>query len=143
MENYRNKLRIQIVLSALVLAFAGFACDGNGGGDGDAVESPTPEDTVPRLGGDRLDRERVNIELVDNEYRPSEITVTGGDVVTFLLDNTGENGHTFTSPELDLDVELQFGQQSRVDIPLPDDGKFDFSCRFHGDRGMTGTITVE
>lgn len=141
MDIYRTKPRPTIAIAAALVVVAGVACDDDAG-TAPASEAPKPVRTS-KLGGDALGRERITMKLVDNAFRPSDPSVAGGEVVTFLLRNTGDNRHTFTVPELDIDVELRPLQKSRVDLEIPDAGEFDFYCRIHRAEGMTGTITVE
>ncbi|HVL65385.1 MAG TPA: cupredoxin domain-containing protein [Actinomycetota bacterium] len=145
----RNK-RIVSLAAVAVLGLGATACDGGGEPEVGPTQTeellPTEHPTDEELGEgeDRTGRPRHEIELVDNEYRPDEVSVPAGEVVTFLLENTGDNGHTFTVEELDIDVELQFDQSSRVDVIVPSTaGEIDFVCRFHGEQGMRGTIFVE
>lgn len=141
----KSGTRLRTVVLAALLLFGAAACTGDDDATtGEPEASPTGAETAdePTPGTEEA-RTRVEIELVDNEYEPSEVTVPAGEVVTFLLENTGENGHTFTVSDLDVDIELQFGQPSRADLTFPEPGEYELRCRFHGDAGMTGTIIAQ
>lgn len=137
----KSGIRMRTAALAALLLLSAAACDGD---DGTAEPEPTAAETSPEpTPGTDAARTRVEVELIDNEFVPDEVTVPSGEVVTFLLENTGENGHTFTVPDLDIDIELQFGQPSRADLRFPEPGEYEFRCRFHGDAGMVGTINVQ
>ncbi len=74
-------------------------------------------------------------------FDPAEITVQSGATIT--VDNTDAGTpHTFTISGSDIDVTNDGGASQDVKIDLPP-GTYEFVCRFHQSRGMTGTITVE
>ncbi len=74
-------------------------------------------------------------------FDPAEITVKGGATIT--VDNTDAGTpHTFTIAGSDIDVTNDGGASQDVKIDLSP-GTYEFVCRFHQSRGMTGTITVE
>jgi plastocyanin len=73
-------------------------------------------------------------------FSPSSLTVRRGQTIT--LDNTGDAPHTFTIADEGIDVTNNPGQVRKVTVDLAP-GTYPFVCRFHRDRGMEGTLTVE
>ena len=90
----------------------------------------------------------------DDEFNPSSLTITAGDHVHILWDNSVTNDHSFTQVD-------QAVWNANGDTPLP--GGYDFGvgtlmpgtdftitptasvwyvCTFHASMGMKGTITV-
>lgn len=109
----------------VAVAFLLAACGGgDGGGNGDGGG-----------GGDAA-----TLTLVDNEFQPADLTVSSGTELT--LSNEGQNPHTFTVADAEIDEQVEAGQSSSTTIDL-DPGTYDFVCEFHESAGMTGTLTVE
>lgn len=62
----------------------------------------------------------------------------------FVIKNEGSNLHNVTIVETDISEDIQPGEKFELD-PVGaelDPGTYHIVCRFHGDRGMTGEITV-
>jgi plastocyanin len=71
---------------------------------------------------------------------PQPLVVDGGRSVTFVLRDESVHAHTFTSPELGVDVALEPGQSRSVMVSVPRDGQFGFYCRFHQASNMRGYV---
>jgi plastocyanin len=84
----------------------------------------------------------VSVTVANYSFSPGTITVKHGK--TIELSNTNpQTPHTFTVTGTDIDVSLDPGSKSTVDIDL-DPGRYPFECRFHGTtQGMTGTLVVK
>lgn len=84
----------------------------------------------------------VSVTVANYSFTPGTITVKHGK--TIELSNTNpRTPHTFTVTGTDIDVSLDPGSKSTVNIDL-DPGRYPFECRFHGmSQGMTGTLVVK
>jgi plastocyanin len=96
-----------------------------------AVAGPVAAATEAR-GGDR-----VRVRIVDNRFRPRNITIQAGTVVKWV--NRGNRNHTSTSTGSlwnsgILNPDESFRRRFRQE------GTFDYRCTIHA--SMTGTITV-
>ena len=117
------------LLLVLVLLFS--AC---GGGD-------EPEPAAPEAAEEEVESE-LTLEARDFFFSPKALTGEPGQEATIVVSNTGEAPHTFTIEDLDVDEELQPGDEVEVSVTFPDSGSVDFICRFHVGGGMEGTLEV-
>src|SRR5687768_8489503 len=124
--------RLSALLIALLLVFG--AC---GGGeepaDDAAQEEPAAEEEVAS---------ELTLETRDFSFAPKALTGEPGQEATIMVSNTGEAPHTFTIKDLDIDEELQPGDETQVTVTFPDSGSVKFICRFHVGGGMEGALTV-
>lgn len=120
----KNRSRFLAVVGAIALLFA--AC-GDEGGSGDASGG----------GG----KQSVTVTAADFSFAETEIQVDPGEAVELTLDNTGDAEHSFTSDDLDVEVEAGGGEEASTTFDVPDSGTFEFHCKYHPD-GMTGQIVV-
>ena len=89
------------------------------------------------------------VSIVDNEYRPTEITVaTGGTVVwthqgTAAHSVTAKDGSFDSSPQCNKGVGLSQCMQSGQTFPrvFNTAGRFEYSCKIHGTL-MAGVVVV-
>jgi plastocyanin len=79
------------------------------------------------------------VTLRDNEFVPSDPTITAGEVE---LVNEGEAPHSFTVEGENVDVEVEAGETTTTTVDL-EPGTYTIFCRFHRAQGMEGTLTVE
>ena len=82
------------------------------------------------------------IELDDAYFAPTYIRASSGREFAVELHNEGTVRHTFTSPDLGIDLELQPGDRRTVSIKAPASGHAVFHCRFHQLNGMQGAVFV-
>ena len=84
----------------------------------------------------------VVVEVKDNEFDPTEVTIEPGDTVLWI--NKGSNWHTVTSTT-DLDFGIGRLDPGRFyDFTFPadvGDGDFGYRCTRHP-PGMSGEVTV-
>jgi len=117
-----------LVLAA-ILALTAFACgseDSNGGTDAAGGSSD----------------QQVEVTATDFQFDTDEVELEPGATVEVTLVNDGGADHTFTSDDLDVEVEAKGGETATTTFDVPDeDGTFEFHCHFHPDQ-MKGTITV-
>lgn len=114
------KLFPSIASAGLIL----LAACGGGGDDGGSPDGGEASSTVT---------------LRDNAFAPADPVIGAGDVE---LVNEGESPHTFTIEGEDVDVEVDAGQTTTVNVDLPA-GTYTLFCSFHRGQGMEGTLTVE
>ncbi len=85
---------------------------------------------------------QVGLELDEFYFSPTVLSGKAGQRLELRLGNAGEAAHTFTVDALGIDVTVEPGQETRVDVTLPDSGAFAFVCRFHAGRGMRGGLSA-
>ena len=127
----RSRLRLALVALLAVMALVAASC----GDDGD------DNDNEDELGGG-VDSQTVSIEAYDFYFEPTALSVERSTQVTLEFENLGENAHSFTIPDIDVEVESDGGDSGEITFSTPDEpGSLDFFCKYHPDE-MTGTIAV-
>lgn len=117
----KNRSRLFAVVGAMALLFA--ACGEDGGDSGGGA------------------KQAVTVTAADFSFAETEIQVDPGATVELTLDNTGDAEHSFTSDDLDAEVEAEGGEEASTTFDAPDSGTFEFHCKYHPDQ-MTGQIVV-
>jgi len=140
--------------ASLLLVGLASACGGGDDDDDDATATPTTAAASPTSSGgngndDDKEGEPITIELTDNKFTPSEITVPVNTEVEITVENKGtavhnmhvlskaEEGEDFTS-----DAIVTPGSSSKFEVKFTKTGKYDFQCDYHL-PDMSGVITVE
>lgn len=141
---------VVFLLVALGAAFVGaFAAttDDDGEANGAPTEPPSNGETPPPSDG-------IAISMGDNFFDPEEVTLSGGEAVTFSLTNDGAATHNMrvagedneynTDDDAVSDPEVMTGGVvGTLEWTVPaSPGTYDFRCDFHPVE-MVGTITVE
>jgi uncharacterized cupredoxin-like copper-binding protein len=134
--------RLAIVLA--VVAFAAVACSN----EEPTVTEPSaaPTSAAPAAINDHgtksFTSENFSAELeLDNFYfSPTFIKSPGGGTATLELHNEGDAEHTFTSPTLNIDEELEPGARKTIEVKIGAESRYEFYCRYHKDRGMRGAF---
>jgi plastocyanin len=121
-EDDMNARVIGILLTGALLV----ACSGNDAGGGAA-------------GGESSSGTTSTITMRDDEFVPSTVTITAGDVD---LVNEGESPHNFTIEGQGVDVDVDPGTTTTQPIDLAA-GTYTIFCEFHRSDGMQGSLTVE
>lgn len=133
MHTYRRMFAAVAVLSVIALALA--ACGGGNGGS----------DTGGNGGGGGGDG-TITIETPAGfEFDPAEITVTQGQPVTIILENTDPSqDHNLQIDAFDVDQNVAAGETVEVSFTPDQTGEFDFICNVpgHAEAGMVGTLIV-
>ena len=83
------------------------------------------------------------VQVRNNLFSPSKLTVEPGDTVTWRWDVT--RTHTVTSgtpPNRTGIFDSDFKSSGNFSHTFDEEGTFKYYCRVHGGSGMTGTITV-
>ena len=95
-----------------------------------------------RIVGKRVD---VNMEDPGGSgeyvYDPAEFAFGRGEQVTLVMASEGEF-HTFTVPDLDIDVHVDAWKTKALTYTFDEPGTFELVCIPHETLGMTGVITV-
>jgi plastocyanin len=123
----------------LFLALAmGVLVAGCGDDDGGGAASGADGTIAPVQSG------QVEIQAIDNAFRPEEATVVAGSDVVWT--NRGRNDHNIipiddTPFRADVDV---FGPGDEYRFTMDQPGTYRYYCSIHGsqDKGMIGTIQV-
>lgn len=110
------------ILLLLMLA----ACGDDGGGTG---ATPTPSATG---------NEPPQITANDFSFSPRTLNVAVGTTVT--VRNNGQAPHTWTHTG-DFDVALD-GRGATGEFTFAKAGTYNYVCKIHEGRGMTGTVVV-
>jgi plastocyanin len=133
--------------AALVLVLAVAACGGYGSSDdnGDEGGSTTIGGMTAELHGTKdvsHETGKVEIEMYDDYFEPTILKGAPAQTVTLELKNEGENPHTLTISDQNVDQEVQPGDEAEADVTFPQSGELTFVCRFHESKGMVGALEV-
>lgn len=113
-----------VALVAAIVLIAAPACGEEGGDTGSDVS------------------QTVEVEAFDFYFEPTALAVELNADVTVEFTNNGGVTHSFTVPDLDLEVEAGNGEDASVEFTVPNQaGSYDFFCRYHPDD-MAGTISI-
>ena len=74
-------------------------------------------------------------------FDPADLEFSSGETVTIALTSEREF-HTFTVPELDIDIAVNAGETKAFVVSFDEPGSYRLICIPHEALGMTGTITV-
>lgn len=88
---------------------------------------------------------RFTIEGTDNlVFKPDTITVKPGQAVELTLVNKGKLPHTFTAPDLNIEVQMLPGETNKFTFTAPKAGEYRFISGVLQDLDtMKGTIIVK
>ena len=142
------KLLRWVVGAAAVIVFvlAVTACGGYGGDDeGEEGGSTTIAGMSAELHGTKDvsgETGKVEIELYDDYFEPTVLKGKPGQKVTLELKNEGNNPHTLTISDQNVDTEVQPGDEAEADVTFPQSGQLAFVCTFHESKGMVGALEV-
>ncbi len=98
--------------------------------------------------GETVSGDDVVVEMFDNRYEFTEVTVPVGGTVTFV--GAGRNPHNAVSADESWSTEDVFGSLEQLDgdeaaLIFDQPGEYVFFCTFHGNPegdGMAGTLIV-
>ena len=153
------KQTIALVLVAGLAVVALAACSGIGVAETAGVQPASPP-PVPRApsdqiadgaggnGGSQIRGTEVFVSMQDPGgsgeyiYDPADLSFAVGDVITFVLESESEF-HTFTVPDLDINVSVQSGMTADTTFTFDTAGTYELICVPHQALGMVGTITVQ
>jgi plastocyanin len=92
--------------------------------------------------GTKTASDDLEVEVYDAYFEPTYIKGSAGRQFAVELHNEGAGRHTFTSPDLGIDLELDAGARRTVTIRVPASGHAVFFCKFHQVQGMQGAVFV-
>jgi hypothetical protein len=77
-------------------------------------------------------------------FQPAILVGEPGQTLTVVLSNpSADHPHTFTVPDLDIDVYLLIGSEETVQVTFPeDDQPIVFFCRLHRKFGQLGALVA-
>lgn len=82
------------------------------------------------------------VEAFDTYFRNTTIVLEPEVEATVTLVNNGSLLHSFTAPDLDVEVEAEGGESASVTFVTPETpGAYEFFCKYHPEE-MTGAVTV-
>lgn len=98
--------------------------------------------------GDTASGDDVVVQMFDNRYQFTEVTVPVGGTVTFV--GAGRNPHNAVSADESWSTEDVFGSSElhegdKATLTFDQPGEYVFFCTFHGNAGgdgMAGTLIV-
>ena len=100
-------------------------------------------DIVAGDAGSEADGETPWVALQTFLFVPDVLQVTRGETARFKLVGKGAS-HTFTIPELGIDIVTDKGATYTVEFDVPEDApdELQLVCRFHSRIGMVGSVRV-
>jgi plastocyanin len=122
----RSRKRLSLAIAAGLLLVLG-ACGDNS------------DDTA---GGTGTDATPVTVVATDFAFDTATIEADSGETIELTLQNDGEAPHTFSSDDIDVNVETDPGTTATGTFTVPDEaGTYEFHCEVHPDQ-MMGEIVV-
>jgi plastocyanin len=83
---------------------------------------------------------KVEVELDDDYFEPTVLEGKPGERVTLELKNEGGSEHNLTIDELQIDQDVEPGDEAEVEVTFPDSGTLTFYCKYHRGQGMAGAF---
>jgi plastocyanin len=99
-------------------------------------------------GGESISGDDVTVDMFDNRFQYTEITIPVGGTVTFV--GAGRNPHNAVAADESWSTEDDFGSLEQLEgdeatLTYDEPGEYVFFCTFHGNAegdGMAGTLIV-
>jgi plastocyanin len=118
-----------------------------GGGDDESSEGGTTTigDVAANDHGtkDVSGENKVEVELDDDYFEPTVLEGKAGERVTLELKNEGGSEHNLTIDELNIDQDVEPGDETELEVTFPDSGTLTFYCKYHRGQGMAGAFRTE
>jgi plastocyanin len=100
-------------------------------------------------GSESISADDVTVDMFDNRYQYTDITIPVGGTVTFV--GAGRNPHNAVAADQSWSTEEVFGSLEQLEgdeatLAYDQPGEYVFFCTFHGNAGgdgMAGTLIVE
>jgi plastocyanin len=135
---------------ALAIGLVATACaeqqqagGGGGGEEGGGTVTIAGQDAASHGSEDVTGTEEIELELDDFYFEPTVLEGEAGQTLTVSMFNEGDAPHTFTIDELQIDQEIQPGDEGlTAEVTFPDSGALVFYCRFHVGGGMLGGLSA-
>jgi len=120
-----KRLRRSLGLACVVLLLASPACVFQNEDDDDAD----------------LTEIDVSVQAFDFYFEPTTVLLEPGAQANITFENAGEAAHSFTIPDLDVEVEAEGAETVTTSFVTPDEpGAYEFICKFHSQ--MTGAVSI-
>lgn len=84
----------------------------------------------------------ITIEITDDAIIPRHFESAVGRDITITVVNAGNQPHNFTIEELDIDIDLDPGDEQTVEIEQPPIGDYRYYSDLPGDEALEGVMTV-
>lgn len=122
---------------------AGGGGGGGGGEEGGGTVTIAGQDATSHGSEDVTGTDEIELELDDFYFEPTVLEGEAGQSLTVSMFNEGDAPHTFTIDELQIDQEIQPGDEGlTAEVTFPDSGALVFYCRFHVGGGMLGGLSA-
>ena len=140
-----TRLRVARRYAASVVVFAIVACGGSSPpttpeptGNTPGTNNPPPNQPPP--GGTPVVPQTADVDVTDNTFTPSTVTIQKNGTVTWNWKGSGYAAHnvTFTNAAVSGADDRTTGAFAKT---FPDAGNFPYRCTNH--TGMNGTIVVQ
>ena len=129
-----NHRLLLFVPAVLILSVAG-ACGS------DESSEPNPPAPPPSASSTTAARSLITIQVDDNTFAPSNLTVPAGTKVTW--DWAGRNPHSVLGNWRGTTIQSQqFSRTGSFEFTFDKAGTFDYQCGVHG-AAMAGKVTVK
>ena len=123
-----------LIAPALFIGLAAAACRGNTVGDESTSVLTAAAGSTPVAG-------LIAIEVADNTFTPSSLSVPKGTKVTW--DWAGKNAHSVAGAWQGGAVQSErFSRDGSFEFTFAAEGTFDYQCGVHG-AAMAGKVTVK
>ena len=102
---------------------------------------------LPAASGALTKAAAAQVELVDKQFSPKEVTVKVGDTVAWHHSD-GEMAHTVTADDNSFDSNPAcpqgpcMQQNDKFNWTFPKPGRYPYHCKVHSINGMVGTVIV-
>ncbi|MDQ3766672.1 MAG: cupredoxin domain-containing protein [Actinomycetota bacterium] len=131
----RKRLALAVASIATVLLLTS-AC----GAEPEPVASGRTDGGAPEGGGATGGGRATEVVASDFAFSPTRLNLKPGAKVELTLKNEDSATHSFTSDDLDVDIEVEGGASASTSLTAPESGNAEWHCRFHSQ--MTGEISV-
>ena len=89
-----------------------------------------------------LEQASTSVEAFDFYFEPTTVFFERGVEATVTLQNNGSVAHSFTVPDLDVELEVEPGNGASTTFVTPGEPlAYEFFCTFHPED-MTGSLSI-
>ncbi len=128
-------LRTRSVAIALAVGLLVAACGGDEGTatiDGREANDHGTEDVAGEAS--------IELEMDDFYFEPTVLQGEAGQVITLEAFNEGDATHNLSIADQGIDVDLEAGGETEIDVTFPESGTLVFECKYHANQGMIGAL---
>jgi plastocyanin len=134
-----------MALAAALLVLVTAACGGGDKKKGDEASSTTTIEgqAAADFGTEDVSgKSEIELEADDNYFKPTLLKGKPGQKLTLEIKNEGKAEHNFSIDSMNIDQDLEAGEDARVEVTLPQSGSAAFYCKYHKAQAMAGGLTV-